>query len=537
MNPSETKTQEESKETQAPSAFLKNYERTSVLTKLNQTKEYLISQGIQPDWGVFELISIYHCPKQNTIRKSQCFGAKVRVPFEHLSLAEKVDQDLKNNQKDLARAIDLQCNKHPGERFEPFIRASVPGTASEDLTITQEKGKILLMVFWGTWCKPSWSLPENVDTLLENNKSKWKDRVQAVCIAAERSKVNSLATLLKETPFANLTHYETQGRWDHPSIRMYGVRATPHVILCDAEGVIKYSGHPDKVSLESLINEMINGAKIEETTLTRHWSTKETIGSAEFKKIKGLLKGEAGKELYQMNDKKNREGFFGVGLNMKKTKVYDLALEPVVVNRTKLTLNVSVLDIEQENILSFIKKNLGELPPEYYDIQVEPQQSFKFEYGKNCVKCKVELSETKPQYYCPFDQLYYCEECGQFIDSQKKGTEKLVEEHPLLYVNAKRGDDLKRMIQSRVVGQWQMMVWEEEEEGRNHPGIACDSCSGDLENTTRWKCVNCLDLDICGSCFEKLKPGDEDVKTALQKAGHDEESHSYIRFYYRAMKY
>ena len=539
MNPTEEKPQEENKESKPSSVFLKNYDRSNVLTELNATKDYLMAQGIKPEWGIFELYSIYHCYKQNKIQKNKCFGAKVRVPYEQYALAEKIDLDIKTNQKKLARAIDLQCNKYPGDLFEPLQRLSLPGTSTEDISISHEKGKILLLAFWRTWCRSSLDLPQNLNAMLEKNKAQWKDKLQAICIGSERESPNNLSKLLKSNPCDNLVHYEALGLWDHPSIRMYGIRAFPHIILCDKEGIIRYSGHPDKIALEDSINSILENVKSDSTTLITQWTDKPSIEATEFKTIKEQLEQEAGEELCKLNTTKNQRGFFGVGLTLKRTQVFDLALNSVASNLTKLTLNLSVLDIERERVTNLIEEKLNKLPKELYEINAEALQSFKFEFGKNCTKCNGELPETKPQYFCPFDQLYYCKTCAEAIDSSKTGTEKLVEAHPLLYVNVRRADDLKRLILSRVSGALQCPVLEEGEEesyARNHAGIACDACTKDLVDTTRWKCVNCLDLDICGGCFEKLESGDDTVKNALRKAGHDEESHCYVRFYYKAVK-
>lgn len=515
------------------SIFQKDYEKGSVEAELKTARDYFNSMGILPEWGTFELYSVYHCPKQTVVNKSKFYGVKIRAPYDFLTVAQKVETDLKTMQKEIAQNTDIQCYKQPGDKFDFLTNLRYPGNYTEEVTLFQEKGKILLIFFWGTWSTPSQTPLTQMNDILLKNAGEWKDKVQTICVGAEKHP-NILKQRLEETPYEGFKHYEVIGRWDHEVFKMYGIRTNPYVILCDKEDTLVFSGYPNPADLEKVISDLIQGRKPEPQNTA---ASAESISEMEYKSLRNVLK-EKGESLSKLNKQKNQQGFFGLGFMLKKTKVYNLGLELLRIRRTKLTINATVIDTQKAKLLEQVKgafKGVDAL----CSIEIDALESFEFKYGKTCSKCSIELKENSPQYCCLTERKYYCVKCGENIDDQKCGIGKIVDPHPLLFVNPLDSSDPERILSNTVFGLGQKTTFadnEDEKSARNHPGVACDACSNELNNTTRWKCACCFDLDICGSCFEKLLQKDSNVKETLNKIGHAEESHPCVRFYFKAVK-
>eukprot|EP01022_Parablepharisma_sp_SALTPOND_P012387 TRINITY_DN1589_c1_g1_i1.p1 TRINITY_DN1589_c1_g1~~TRINITY_DN1589_c1_g1_i1.p1 ORF type:complete len:662 (-),score=62.93 TRINITY_DN1589_c1_g1_i1:228-2213(-) len=66
-----------------------------------------------------------------------------------------------------------------------------------------------------------------------------------------------------------------------------------------------------------------------------------------------------------------------------------------------------------------------------------------------------------------------------------------------------------------------------------HKDIQCDCCGATNFHGVRWKCANCPDFDLCGTCFEKLHTQhDEEAVKKTKNKGHNGERHVYIKINY-----
>jgi len=158
-----------------------------------------------------------------------------------------------------------------------------------------------------------------------------------------------------------------------------------------------------------------------------------------------------------------------------------------------------------------------------------------FTFGANCENCKKELKEMSPQYCCYFCNVYFCAECGNKIDSTKKGSYSTVHPHHLVWIDVKNEKGMRKIDKYKLNSP---KIFEENDKDFHS---ACNGCRGEMDNS-RWLCLSCrpgkyrLDgyVDFCENCMDVIinKDPGEKMKSILERISdedHDMESHIYLR--------
>jgi thiol-disulfide isomerase/thioredoxin len=117
----------------------------------------------------------------------------------------------------------------------------------EDVTLSSEHGKVVILTFWASWCGPcKRELP-----ILENaQRAVGKDKL-VVFAVSHRDKPEALAAIKK--PAANWQINVMTDRNDHVA-RLYAVSAIPHLFMIGRDGkvVANHLGYGDR-TLEELV--------------------------------------------------------------------------------------------------------------------------------------------------------------------------------------------------------------------------------------------------------------------------------------------
>jgi len=137
-----------------------------------------------------------------------------------------------------------------GQDAEDFTLPSVDG--GESVTLSDLKGKPVLLVFWATWCGPCRRELPALKKLEEEYGPKGL-RIVAVSIDYRQSR-KSVAAFKKR--------YDIPYRvvWDEDSLvsEKYGVSAVPTNVLVDPQGIIRSRRHRLAASLEELIKQYLS---------------------------------------------------------------------------------------------------------------------------------------------------------------------------------------------------------------------------------------------------------------------------------------
>jgi len=118
-------------------------------------------------------------------------------------------------------------------------------TSGESVTLSDYRGQVVLLDFWGAWCTPcKRSLPHLQDLLdLYAN-----EELVAILVSTDVLESDSVSYLVSKgfTDFISL--WEPGGKAGSPLTELYGLNGSdmgiPCTFLLDRDGVIRYVGHP-----------------------------------------------------------------------------------------------------------------------------------------------------------------------------------------------------------------------------------------------------------------------------------------------------
>jgi thiol-disulfide isomerase/thioredoxin len=121
---------------------------------------------------------------------------------------------------------------------------------SEDIKISDYKGKVVIVSFWASWCGPC---RKELPVLAAIQKKATPDKLQVISINIdeERSTFKKLAALLENTQI-KLVH---DGK--KRTGRKFGVEGIPHMVMIDEAGKVAsvHVGYSE-AQLPALINEI-----------------------------------------------------------------------------------------------------------------------------------------------------------------------------------------------------------------------------------------------------------------------------------------
>jgi peroxiredoxin len=128
-----------------------------------------------------------------------------------------------------------------GNRAPGFTLRSLGG---ETVTLSDFRGHIVVLDFWASWCGPCRTSMPNLHALWEG----YRDRgVILIGISLDRSETDARA-YLQANPFAGMIALWDSVAASQAVARAYGVIGIPRTIVIDADGIVRFAGHPATLS-------------------------------------------------------------------------------------------------------------------------------------------------------------------------------------------------------------------------------------------------------------------------------------------------
>lgn len=107
--------------------------------------------------------------------------------------------------------------------------------------LSDERGHVAVLNFWSADCPHA----KRVDAVLATLEAGWGDRVVVWLIASNVNEPPERLEVVRVERGLDLVLLDP----DHVVADRYGAVTTPHVFVIDAEGVLRYAGAPDDVTL------------------------------------------------------------------------------------------------------------------------------------------------------------------------------------------------------------------------------------------------------------------------------------------------
>jgi thiol-disulfide isomerase/thioredoxin len=124
----------------------------------------------------------------------------------------------------------LQANLKTGLVFPDFEEKDLNG---KPLSIANQKGKVVLLDFWATWCGPCVAELPNVLETYEKHHSKGFEII-GISLDQDRAKLTSF---LEKRKMTWPQYFDGKG-WENKLAQKYGIQSIPATFLLDGEGKI-----------------------------------------------------------------------------------------------------------------------------------------------------------------------------------------------------------------------------------------------------------------------------------------------------------
>ena len=488
-----------------------------------------------------EIRSVYLAEGAKNFSKTKQVAAFIRVPFENKaradSLREKLDRDF-----ELGEFIELECALGKGDQFLEITNIDKLNGGT-NLTLSHTPDTILLVNFWASWCAPALAFTSQYKGLLSKNEKSWEGKVKLATICMDEDSSKSLSKI-KEKGWEGVDNYILPGSWEHHLPELYGFKGIPFVLLVNAQGRIEYAGHPSEIDIESEINRIIEqpkqgtlgGSKLDDKV---HEENKnEVISTEKNQPLNSQIKEKgipakvyrALRDLIQKGsfdvifDVQTFPGLHDLYIVLQHTKTFDQDFKLIEVARKELIIGGRAGSAEFARLNEKLTELTKGIPKEYIVNKIKTIPTVSITLGDVCSRCSKSIKEAS-QYFSYHDKLYFCKECGDEVDISKTGTQMLINPHALVYINLQKGLKPEEVFVDRIRDQSQPKTEEEEKTMKNHKGYYCNVCRKGIGEKTRYKCLNCLDVDICHVCLQEIEAKGLPIDKTFKNPRHNSKTH------------
>lgn len=122
-------------------------------------------------------------------------------------------------------------------------------TDGGEITLSDTRGLVVLLDFWGVWCPPCKSRMPHLKDVYNLYSSRG---LVVILVSTDPDEQDTIDFLDKNNYTDFISVWEPGGKSGNPIKQLYEVKSFPHTFLLDRQGVIRYVGHPDDLSMKMI---------------------------------------------------------------------------------------------------------------------------------------------------------------------------------------------------------------------------------------------------------------------------------------------
>jgi peroxiredoxin len=141
-------------------------------------------------------------------------------------------------------AVDPEIGLELGMRAPDFEADTVEGSR---LRLSNTRGSVVLLDFWGAWCAPCRRSLPHLQSLLDA----FEDDGLVVILVSTDNNISDAQQYLTENNYTDLNCvWAPGGKRGSPIVELYDMagRGIPKTFVLDRQGIIRYIGHPSNLS-------------------------------------------------------------------------------------------------------------------------------------------------------------------------------------------------------------------------------------------------------------------------------------------------